>query len=146
MSRLAVVFQFWEAMSPASSLLALRESSSINRGASPPTGSLSSYCDQLPTVKSQTQAPRNTGVSSPKTDGMCVKNWKREPITPLSAQFTALHQDEGLGSGTTWSSLNGVSTLVQKMETTSGQVLSRARAFLVRRPLDPAQQFQEGSG
>lgn len=71
---------------------------------------------------------------------------KREPITPLSAQFTALHQDEGLGSGTTWSSLNGVSTLVQKMETTSGQVLSRARAFLVRRPLDPAQQFQEGSG
>lgn len=43
---------------------------------------------------------------------------EREPTTPLSAQFTALplHQDEGAGPSTTWSSLKGVSTLEQRTE------------------------------
>lgn len=69
MARVAVVFQFWKATSPANSHWLLGNLAALTEVVSLRTGRLSSNCDQLPTGISQTQALRNTGVSSPKTDG-----------------------------------------------------------------------------
>lgn len=67
--------------------------------------------------------------------------WEKRAYHPLSAQFTALplHQEEGMGPSTTWSSLNGAPTLDRVgRQVSSGQVPSKVRAFLVRRRLHPA--------